>query len=59
METVLIQVEKIDTEASNRPKVFGSESVVKNTSKLDRLKVVSGDLLDLWLFEGSRGLKYI
>ena len=26
---------------------------------LKRLKMVSGDLLDLWLFEGSKGLKYI
>ena len=26
---------------------------------LRRLKVVSGDLLDLWLYEGSKGLNYI
>ena len=26
---------------------------------LQRLKVVTEDLLDLWLFEGSKGLGYI
>lgn len=26
---------------------------------MDKLKVVTGDLLDLWLYEGSKGLQYI
>jgi len=26
---------------------------------MQKLKAVSGDLLDLWLFEGSKGLKYV
>jgi hypothetical protein len=27
--------------------------------KLEKLKVVTGELLDIWLFEGSKGLKYL
>lgn len=26
---------------------------------MQRLKVVTGDLIDLWLYEGSKGLEYI
>lgn len=26
---------------------------------LERLKVVTGDLIDLWLYEGSKGLEYL
>lgn len=26
---------------------------------LKRLKMVTGDLLDLWLYEGSKGLNYL
>lgn len=29
------------------------------TSGLDRLKLVSGELIDLWLYEGSKGLEYV
>jgi len=27
--------------------------------KLEKLKVVTGELLDIWLFEGSKGLRYL
>ena len=27
--------------------------------KLEKLKVVTGELLDIWLFEGSKGLSYL
>ena len=58
IETVVTQIEKIDSDAQNRPKVYGQDSkdAVATNSQLDRLKVVTGDLLDLWLFEGSKGL---
>ena len=32
---------------------------VASTDALQRLKVVTEDLLDLWLYEGSKGLKYV
>jgi hypothetical protein len=60
------QVEKQDPEAAKRPVVFGQnqadaqdQQVVAAQSNIDRLKVVSGELLDLWLFEGSKGLQYV
>ena len=28
-------------------------------SQLTKLKVVTGDLVDLWLYEGSKGLRYL
>ena len=64
IETVVNTVEKIDTEAANRPHVFGqgqeaTTNTVATSSHIDRLKVVSGDLVDLWLFEGTRGINYI
>lgn len=72
IETVVQQVEKYDTDAATRPVVYGQKQmeereevkeadnqVVATPNNLDRLKVVSGDLLDLWLFEGSRSLEYI
>lgn len=36
-----------------------NQQLLQPTNNLDRLKVVSGDLLDLWLFEGSKSLEYI
>jgi hypothetical protein len=66
IETTINQVEKIDKDAQNRPVVFGSQTtpekenqIVKANSGVDRLKVVSGELLDLWLYEGVKSLEYI
>lgn len=62
------KVEELDLSAAQRPVVFGkSQTSTQDTiqvenapnDKLTRLKVVTGDLLDLWLFEGSRGLHYL
>lgn len=33
--------------------------VITPTNNLEKLKVVSGELVDLWLFEGSKSLEYI
>jgi len=66
IETTINQFERIDKDAQNRPVVFGSQTspqkdnqIVKATSGLDRLKVVSGELADLWLYEGGKSLEYI
>lgn len=63
IQTVVQKVENFDGEATQRPVVFGQqeqeESLDKFNNDLDRLKVVTGDLIDLWLFEGSRGVKYL
>lgn len=68
IETVVKIGEKIDTGAASRPVVYGAAhqqasteetAALATTSNLDKLKVVSGELLDLWLFEGSRGLEYL
>ena len=66
IETTINQVEKLDKDAQNRPVVFGSQTtpekenqIVKANSGVDRLKVVSGELLDLWLYEGVKSLEYI
>jgi hypothetical protein len=67
IETVITTTEKYDSEASKRPIVYGKghtevapgTEVVAATSNLDKLKVVSGELLDLWLFEGSKSLEYV
>lgn len=40
-----------------------AEGSVNSNAQLDdglrRLKMVTGDLLDLWLYEGSKGLEYV
>lgn len=67
ISSVVRQVEKIDGGAEARPKVYG-EPLVKEASSgeiaraptdYEKLRMVSGDLLDLWIYEGSKGLAYI
>jgi hypothetical protein len=59
-------VEKLDEQASTCPHYYGNNKPAEDTtalevkvSQIDQLKVVTGDLIDLWLFEGSRGLKFL
>jgi hypothetical protein len=63
IEYVNQQVVKQDPEAAKRPVVFGQnqadaqdQQIVTAQTNIERLRVVSGELLDLWLFEGSKGL---
>jgi len=45
---------------SEESKAEGSkESSVSLDDSIRRLKMVSGELLDLWLYEGSKGLQYL
>jgi hypothetical protein len=61
LEIIKTGLEKLDTEAASRPHIYGNNVVAESSevSKIDKLKVVTGDLIDLWLFEGSRGLKFL
>jgi hypothetical protein len=67
IETVITTTEKLDQDAAKRPIVYGKghtevtqgQEVVAATSNVDKLKVVTGELLDLWLYEGSKSLEYI
>ena len=65
IEATINQVEKHDPESKNRNIVYGSkQSPEKNeqvvaVTNLDRLQLVSGNLLDLWVYEGSKSLEYI
>ena len=64
IEYVNQSLEATDPEATNRPVVFGQApaKVADNKSEstsIDQLKVVTGDLLDLWMFEGFKGLEYL
>ena len=67
ISSVVKQVEKIDESAEARPKVYGEPAVkeassgelVKPATDYEKLRMVSGDLLDLWIYEGSKGLAYI
>ena len=60
-ETVVSKVEEYEPSTQQRDKVFGSDEkvVVVEGSNIQKLKVVSGDLLDIWLHEGSKGFKYL
>jgi len=66
IETVIITTEKYDHQATKRPIVYGKghtevapDTEVVAASNCVKLKVVSGELLDLWLFEGSKSLEYV
>lgn len=61
LEIIKTGLEKLDTEAASRPHIYGNNVVAESSevSKIAKLKVVTGDLIDLWLFEGSRGLKFL
>ena len=54
------EVKEIDVdEKSTEGDVVEKNGGTELDQSLRRLKVVSGDLLDLWLYEGSKGLNYI
>lgn len=70
LETVKQKVESYDESAQQRQVVFGQagspkaseeskEVAAVEEDRIARLRVVSGDLLDIWLHEGSKGLEYI
>jgi len=37
----------------------GAESTEGSTNAMMHLKIVTEDLLDLWLYEGSKGMRYV
>lgn len=68
LASVVQAVESYDVTAGQRPVVYGAshnESAAANSEEskspagMQQLKVVTGDLIDLWLFEGQKGLNFI
>jgi len=56
IETVVHKVEKIDTDATNRPVIYGQDPTqgdlkdLNPATQIEKLRVVTGDLIDLWLY---------
>ena len=63
LTTVVNKVESYDEEAKKRTKVYcqspNEKSVNSHATEYQNLKVVTGDLIDLWMYEGHKGLQYI
>jgi len=65
LQIIRNQVEKLDEQAASRPHYYGTlppaeaTQVETEATQIDKLRVVTGDLIDLWLFEGSKGLKFL